>query len=95
MTKKYKINDFELKLPKDKYSEEEAYKLKSKFSSDKEHKISAGSRIIGRFNEKKTSCTINGRTYTSNGSYYDTKSSDFQIYGISYLTSLLKKKGIK
>ena len=82
-------------IPKDKYSEEEAYKLKSRFSSDNEHRISAGTRVAGRFNENKTSCTINGKTYTSNGSYYDKNVNDYQICCIAYLTSLLKKKGIK
>ena len=82
-------------IPKDKYTEEEAYKLKSRFSSDKEHRISAGTRVAGRFNENKTSCTINGKTYTSNGSYYDKNVNDYQICCIAYLTSLLKKKGIK
>lgn len=41
---------------------EEAYNM---------NKLPAGKKVLGKLNKNRTSCTIDGVTYTSNGSYYD------------------------
>ena len=79
-------------IPKGKYTEEEAYKLKPRGDRDKEHIISSGDKIYGRENHNITTCTINGRTYTSNGSYYDQRVSEFGFFGLAYIASLIKKR---
>lgn len=47
--------------------------------------LPAGTRLIGKINHDETTCTIDGRTYTSNGSYweYETKSSVETIYSFN------------
>ena len=58
-------------------------------------KLSAGKKVIGKLNRNKTSCVIDGVTYTSNGSYYDknidTDSMEF-IAEVYKLHELLKRR---
>lgn len=62
---------------------EEAYDLK---------KLSAGKRRIVKYNPEKTSCTINGTVYESNGSGYIRDMDEFEFIGASYLSDLLTRR---
>ena len=62
---------------------EEAYDLK---------KLSAGKRRIVKYNPEKTSCTINGTAYESNGSGYIRDMDEMEFIGISYLSDLVTRR---
>lgn len=62
---------------------EEAYDIK---------KLSAGKRKIVKFNPEKTSCTIDGITYESNGSGYVRDMDEMEFIGASYLSDLLTRR---
>jgi len=55
-------------------------------------KLSAGKRKIVKYNPEKTSCTINGITYESNGSGYIRDMDEMEFIGASYLSDLLTRR---
>lgn len=69
-------------IPEGKYGEE-AYDIP---------KLSAGKRKKIDYNPEKTSCTIDGVTYESNGSGYIRDMDEFEFIGASYLSDLLTRR---
>lgn len=69
-------------IPEGMYGEE-AYGL---------NKLSAGKRKIVKYNPNKTSCTVDGITYESNGSGYIRNMDEMEFIGMSYLSDLLTRR---
>lgn len=55
-------------------------------------KLKAGTRKNIAFNPEKTSCTINGTTYESNGSGYIKDINDFEFIGLSYIEDYMTRR---